>query len=88
MDDLNPLVFSRFKAVLERLGDREPSTELEAQAALEDIRAARGYLDKETLQDVCRMPERSKQHIKRIVDSLQETAAAYTKRYSSGSIST
>ena len=64
------------------------STELEAQAILEDIRAARGYLDKETLQDVCRMPERSKQHIERIVDSLQETAAAYTKRYSSGSIST
>ena len=80
MDDINSLILSRHKAVLENLGDREPSTELEAQAVLEDIRAAKGYLDKETLQDVSRMPDRSKQNIQRIVDSLQETAAAYTKR--------
>jgi hypothetical protein len=44
MDDVNPLVF-KHKDVLERLGDREPSTEFEAQAVLEDIRASKGYLD-------------------------------------------
>ena len=85
MDDVNPLVF-KHKNVLEKLGDREPSTEFEAQAVLEDIRASKGYLDEETLQDVRRMRESSKQHIQRIVDSFQETAAAYTKRYSSSSI--
>jgi hypothetical protein len=86
MNDVNPLILSKHKAVLETLGDGEPSTELEAQAVLEDIRAAKGYLDKETLQDVSRMPDRSKQNIQRIVDSLQETAAVYTKRSSSSFI--
>jgi hypothetical protein len=86
MHDVNPLVF-KHKEVLEKLGDREPSTELEAQAVLEGIRASKGYLDEETLQDISRMRESSRQHIQGIVDSFQETVAAYTKRYSSGSIS-
>jgi hypothetical protein len=84
MDDVN-LVF-KHKDVLERLGDREPMTELEAQAVLEDIRASKGYLDEDTLQDLSRMRDSSRQYIQRIVDSFQETAAAYTKRYSSGPI--
>jgi hypothetical protein len=85
MYDVNPLVF-KHKEVLEKLGDREPSTEFEAQAVLEGIRASKGYLDEETLQDISRMRESSRQHIQGIVDSFQETVAAYTKRYSSGSI--
>jgi hypothetical protein len=85
MYDVNPLVF-KHKEVLEKLGDREPSTELEAQAILEGIRASKGYLDEETLQDISKMRESSRQHIQGIVDSFQETVAAYTKRYSSGSI--
>jgi hypothetical protein len=85
MHDVNPLVF-KHKDVLEKLGDREPSTESEAQAVLEGIRASKGYLDEETLEDISRMRESSRQHIQEIVDSFQETVAAYTKRYSSGSI--
>ena len=85
MYDVNPLVF-KHKEVLEKLGDQEPSTEFEAQAVLEGIRASKGYLDEETLQDISRMRESSRQHIQGIVDSFQETVAAYTKRYSSGSM--
>jgi hypothetical protein len=82
MDGVN-LVF-KHKDVLERLGDREPMTELEAQAVLEDIRASKGYLDEETWQNLGRMRDSSRQYIQRIVDSFQETAATYTKRYSPG----
>lgn len=85
MYDVNPLVF-KHKEVLEKLGDQEPSTEFEAQAVLEGIRASKGYLDEETLQDISRMRESSRRHIQGIVDSFQETVAAYTKRYSSGSM--
>jgi hypothetical protein len=81
MDGVN-LVF-KHKDVLEKLGDREPMTELEAQAVLEDIRASNGYLDEETLQDLSKMRDSSRQYIQRIVNSFRETAAAYTKRYSS-----
>ena len=85
MYDVNSLVF-KHQDVLEKLGDREPSTEFEAQAVLEGIRASKGYLDEETLQDVSRMRESSKQHMQGVVDLFQETVAAYTKIYSSGSI--
>ena len=86
MKNINPLVF-KHKDVLEKLGEREPSTEFEARAVLEDIRASKGYLDEETLQDISRMRESSKEHIRGIVDSFQETVAAYTTRYLSGSVS-
>ena len=78
MCDIYPLVF-KHKDVLEKLGDREPSTEFEAQAVPKGTRASKGYLDEETLQDVGRMRESSKQHIQGIIDSLQETIVAYKK---------
>jgi hypothetical protein len=85
MNDGHPLV-SKHKEVLEKLGDREPSTEFEAQAVLEGIRASKGYLGEETLQDIRMLRESSRQDIQRVMNSLQETEAGYTKRYSPGSI--
>lgn len=72
---------ARHRAILDELGDREPTTIHEAQAILEDIRSGKGYLDQETLHHLSTMPARSRQQIERIVNTKKETEAAYTKRY-------
>lgn len=71
----------RLRDVLERLEHREPSTELEAQAVIEGIRAEKGYLDEEILRDLNNVAERSRQQILRIVEQKRESEAEYTKRY-------
>lgn len=68
-------------AVLDQLGDREPSTIQEAQAVLEDIRARKGILDDETVYHLNFIPERNRRLIQRNLDALRETEAAYTRRY-------
>jgi hypothetical protein len=80
MDENNLSVVARHGDVLERLGDREPTTVLEAQAVIENIRAEKGYLDQETLQHLNGLPLRSRQSISRIIELKRETEAAYTKR--------
>lgn len=66
--------------MLERLGDREPSTTLEAQAVIESIRAEKGHLDEETLHELNSISDRSRQNVLRIVELKKETEAAYTRR--------
>ncbi|KAF2107406.1 hypothetical protein BDV96DRAFT_653752 [Lophiotrema nucula] len=63
-------------------GDREPSSEFEAQAILKSIRAEKGYLDNETMKDLDLIRDRSRQNILRIVELKKETKAAYTKSIS------
>ncbi|KAF2183099.1 hypothetical protein K469DRAFT_690218 [Zopfia rhizophila CBS 207.26] len=81
MDDDSQFLPARHRAVLEGLGDREPSTVLEAQAVIESIRAEKGYLDEETLQDLNSIRDSSRQNILRIIEQKQEMEAAYTRRY-------
>lgn len=80
MDENNLSVVTRHGNVLESLGDREPTTVLEAQAVIENIRAEKGYLDPETAQHLNALPPRSRQNISRIIARKRETEAAYTKR--------
>jgi hypothetical protein len=54
--------------VLARLGDGEPSTRLDAQALMENIRAEKGYTDATTMQDLNIMPARSRQEIMYVIE--------------------
>lgn len=71
----------RHSDVLAQLGDREPANLIEAQAVIENIRAEKGYLDNETLQDLCNINEQSRKKILHLVRLKRETEAAYTTRY-------
>lgn len=71
---------SRFKEVLERLGDDEPTTRSEAQAVLENIRFSKGFLDDETVEALQTIPDRNRDMIMRLVEKGRETEAAYTTR--------
>ncbi|USP74759.1 hypothetical protein yc1106_02033 [Curvularia clavata] len=68
----------RHSDVLAQLGDREPANLIEAQAVIEKIRAEKGYLDSETLQDLQKINEQSRKRILNVVQSGRETEARYT----------
>jgi hypothetical protein len=70
----------RLHEVLERLGDREPSTALEANAVIERIRISKGYLDDETRSELDGISLRGREIILQIFEDARETLAAYTKR--------
>ncbi|KAJ4304776.1 hypothetical protein N0V90_000304 [Kalmusia sp. IMI 367209] len=78
----NLAIALKHKEILEELGSREPATTLEAQAVLESIRIAKGYLDEETLQDLYTIRDRSRRTILDLVEKSRETEAAYTKSIS------
>jgi hypothetical protein len=46
------LVHSRLREVLQRLGNREPSTTVEANAVIENIRNLKGHLDEKTRAEI------------------------------------
>jgi hypothetical protein len=81
MEDANAYLVGRHTAVLAQLGDREPSTLLEAKAIIEGIRAEKGYLDADTMDDLSSIRAQSRDNILRIVEQKRETEAAYTKRF-------
>ncbi|KAF2654846.1 hypothetical protein K491DRAFT_599984 [Lophiostoma macrostomum CBS 122681] len=68
--------------ILERLGENEPSTKLEAQAIIEGIRADKGYLDEDTMQDLENVRARSRETIMRVIEQKREMEASYTKSVS------
>jgi hypothetical protein len=72
---------SRLYNVFAQLGNREPSTLIEAQAVIENIRAEKGHLDEETSRELDKLPPRSRERLLRIVELKQETEAAYTTKY-------
>ncbi|ORY18241.1 hypothetical protein BCR34DRAFT_596464 [Clohesyomyces aquaticus] len=82
MEADNAILVGRHREILEQLGDREPSTILEAQAVLEGIRAEKGYLDLDTLQDLASIRAQSRNNILRIIEQKKETEAAYTRSVS------
>ncbi|KAF2875580.1 hypothetical protein BDV95DRAFT_278391 [Massariosphaeria phaeospora] len=82
MGDKTLSTIAKYKEVLERLGDGEPTSALEAKAVIESIRADKGHLDDETLQDLQSIRDRSRQNILRIIELKRETEAAYTKSIS------
>jgi hypothetical protein len=80
MDDGGLSPPSKYKDVLQSLGDREPSSKLEAQAVIGSIRAEKGHVDEETRKNIDLMPDGSRQDVWRIIKRMQDTEAAYTKR--------
>ena len=80
MEFESPSLISRYQAVLDELGDNEPSSPLEARAVLDRIRADKGYLDNETMEHMNLMPARSRQNVMRLIDAKKEMEAAYTTR--------
>ncbi|KAF2680362.1 hypothetical protein K458DRAFT_94472 [Lentithecium fluviatile CBS 122367] len=82
MDNDSLFPFARHGDILEKLGDREPSTVLEAQAVIENIRVEKGHLDDATLRDLRTIPERSCQKVMRVVERNRKTEAKYTKSIS------
>ena len=81
MVDDDSASFGRHRNVFENLGDDEPSTFLEAQAVIENIRADKGHLDATTMRDVNEMPARSRQKIMYNMEKIRDMEAAFTKRY-------
>jgi hypothetical protein len=67
--------------VLKQLGDREPATEIEAQAVLDCIRARNGYLDTDVINDINSMQRKSRDCVLGLLERYQSKTAAYTKRY-------
>jgi hypothetical protein len=72
---------SRDCDVFRQLGDREPANLTEAQAVIENIRAEKGHLDDETLQELNILDARTKERLLRMINLKRETEAAYTTRY-------
>ena len=81
MDDSSGLTFhSKLHEVLERLGDRKPSTTHEANAVIEHIRISKGHLDEETRSELDTPSAHGRENILRYYKRGRKTEAAYTKR--------
>lgn len=81
MEVATSLLVGKHHDVLKQLGDGEPSTLLEAEAVIEDIRDKKGYLDPDTLQLVEAMPARNRDKILRAIEQMKDTEANYTRRF-------
>jgi hypothetical protein len=66
--------------LLAKIGNKEPTTAREGSAIIAGIRASKGYLDKQTRDDLESMPDRSRSKIKRFIDEKREMEAAYTRK--------
>jgi hypothetical protein len=80
MSTVSSTTLGRHSEVFRRLGNDEPATTLQTQAVIENIRAEKGYLDDEILQDLHRIGQRSRERLLRIVQLKRETEAAYTTK--------
>ena len=82
MDSLPSLSnLSRLRDVLEAMQDFEPKNQLEARAVLEQIRLEKGYLDDEMVQDVSKMPTRTREFVQQLVQNYRNTQGEYTTKY-------
>jgi hypothetical protein len=73
--------FNKHDDIFRQLGDREPSTIVQAQSVIENIRAEKGYLDDEVLRELHGNSQRTQDVIFKIVQLKRETEAAYTTEY-------
>ena len=81
MDSLPSLPnLSRLRDVLEAMDDFEPQNQLEARAVLEQIRLEKGYLDDEMVQDVSKMPTRTREFVQQLVQNYRNTQGEYTTK--------
>lgn len=67
--------------VLSQLGDKEPSSQIENQAVNEHIRAEKGYLDLDVIQDLEALKPENRDYLLRLVEPKKQTEAAYTTRF-------
>jgi hypothetical protein len=81
MTAIDPFPVKRYTDVLERLGDDEPSCQLEAWAVIEDIKVKKGYLDENVLQDMNALKPENREILLRVVEQKRKTEASYTTRY-------
>jgi hypothetical protein len=81
MDDDLVASLSRHCDVFRQLSDREPVNSTEAQAVIENIRAEKGHLDDELLEELNTLGPRSKERLLRIVNLKRVTEAEYTTKY-------
>ena len=81
MEGNNDLLVGRLQDVLDALGDREPSTRLEAQAVTEKIRLSKGHLDDEVRSDLENLQPRNRSIMLGFVERNRAMEAAYTSRY-------
>lgn len=65
--------------IYEQLGNREPSTVIEAQAVLEAIRSEKGYLSEDFLEDIKNLREHHRVKIEKDYEKKRATEARYTK---------
>lgn len=72
--------FTRHSEIYSNLGNREPQTSIEAQAVIEHIRAEKGHLDQESLDQLHTLSPHVEERLLRIVNAKRETEAAYTIR--------
>ena len=80
MTEIRALPPGRHDTVLAQLGNREPSLLSEAQAVIEGIRAEKGYLNADVLQELDSLKPETRDYLLRIVEQKKETEAAYTTR--------
>jgi hypothetical protein len=81
MTATDPFPVGKFTGVLKRLGDDEPSCQLETRAVIEAIKAEKGYLDEDVLQDLNALKPESREIVLRVIEQKRKTEAAYTTRY-------
>ena len=83
MDNSRSYIGATYRDVLEQLQDSEPSTVLEAQAVLKQIRVSKGYLDPVVIQDLNQMRASSRETVLQAIGNRMEIEAAYTKKFGS-----
>lgn len=80
MNDPLSIAVGQHQQILAELGQREPTTALQANAVLESIRAGKGYLDRQTLLDLETIRTGSRERVLSIIAEKRRTEAAYTTR--------
>ena len=75
-----PSELDRLYDIYKELGTREPSTLEQAQAISKNIRAEKGHLDEDALQELDTISLRNREKFLRIVQLKQESTAVYTTR--------
>jgi hypothetical protein len=81
MTATDPFPVERYTDVLKRLGDDEPSCQLETWAVIEDIKVKKGYLDENVLQDMNALKPENREILLRVVELKRNTEASYTTRF-------
>jgi hypothetical protein len=81
MDGNSLECLNRHWGVFKQLSNREPTTAIEARAVVENIRAEKGHLDDQALQEVNTLSVPVRETLLRIVELKRETEAAYTTKY-------